>query len=63
MTQQNLTKRRAGAPGGVAVALVGAAAAVLLGLLMSDGGAPVALCVIAGASAFVAVVGSWRMLS
>lgn len=62
MTQQTMTKRRSAGPSGVAVTLVGAAAAVLLALLMDDGGAPLALCVMAGICAFVAVVGSWRML-
>lgn len=62
MTQQILSKHRTIAPAGVAVVLVAVAAALLLGLLMDDGGAPVPLSVTASIAALVAVVGSWRML-
>lgn len=45
-----------------AIVLVGAALAVLVALLLADGGAPLALAVIAASAGFVAFVGACRMV-
>lgn len=46
----------------VAMVLVGAAVAVLMALLLTDGGAPVAVAALAAAAGFGAFIGAVQML-
>ena len=55
-------RRRALDTSRAAVVLVGAAVAVLMALLMTDGGAPVTVAVLAAGAGFAAFVGAVRML-
>ncbi len=65
MVQQVLTRpapRRQLAASAVALTLVGAAIATLVGLMLSDADAPTPLAAFAGLLTFVAFVGGGRLL-
>jgi hypothetical protein len=62
MAHQISTRPRALDASRAAVVLVGAALAVLMALLLTDGGAPAALAITAAAAGFGAFVGACRML-
>ena len=62
MAHQSSTRHRSIDPSRAALVLVGAAVAVLMALLLADGGAPAVLAVTAAVAGFGAFVGACRML-